>query len=94
MARRVVPVLVGVVFFTGLGFAVLHVVRTPAGVSSAGKAEAGVVYQCAMHLQVIRDEPGSCPICGMRLVRRDKAELALAMRFETPNRSRPSSVRG
>ena len=78
MARRVVPVLVGVVFFTGLGVAVLHVVRTPAGVSSAGKAEAGVVYQCAMHLQVIRDEPGSCPICGMRLVRRDKAELALA----------------
>lgn len=78
MVRRIVPVLVGVVFFTGLGFAVLHVVRQPAGVSSAGKAEAGVVYQCAMHPQVIRDEPGNCPICGMRLVRRDKAELALA----------------
>ena len=30
MVRRIVPVLVGVVFFTGLGFAVLHVVRTPA----------------------------------------------------------------
>lgn len=78
MVRRIVPVLVGVAFFTGLGFAVLHVVRTPAGVSSAGKAEAGVVYQCAMHPQVIRDEPGNCPICGMRLVRRDKAELELA----------------
>lgn len=78
MVRRIVPVLVGVAFFTGLGFAVLHVVRTPAGVSSAGKAEAGVVYQCAMHPQIIRDEPGNCPICGMRLVRRDKAELELA----------------
>lgn len=78
MVKRIVPVLVGVLFLTGLGFAVLHVVRQPSGVSSAGKAEAGVVYQCAMHPQVIRDEPGNCPICGMRLVRRDKAELALA----------------
>lgn len=78
MVRRVVPVLIGVVFFAGLGYAVLHVVRQPAGVSSSGKAEHGVVYQCAMHPQVIRDEPGNCPICGMRLVRRDAAELALA----------------
>ncbi|MBY0280389.1 efflux RND transporter periplasmic adaptor subunit [Candidatus Binatia bacterium] len=78
MARRLVPVLIGLVLVAGLGFAVLHVVRQPVGVSSAGKAEAGVVYQCAMHPQIIRDEPGNCPICGMRLVRRDKAELELA----------------
>jgi Cu(I)/Ag(I) efflux system membrane fusion protein len=78
MARRVVPALLGLVFVAGLGFAVLHVVREPAGVTSAGKGEAGVVYQCAMHPQIIRTEPGNCPICGMRLVRRDAAELALA----------------
>jgi membrane fusion protein, copper/silver efflux system len=26
------------------------------------------LWTCGMHPQVIRDEPGSCPICGMRLV--------------------------
>jgi membrane fusion protein, copper/silver efflux system len=27
-------------------------------------------YVCPMHPQVVRDEPGSCPICGMALVRK------------------------
>jgi Cu(I)/Ag(I) efflux system membrane fusion protein len=26
------------------------------------------MYQCPMHLQIIQDHPGSCPICGMDLV--------------------------
>ena len=25
-------------------------------------------YVCPMHPQIVRDEPGSCPICGMDLV--------------------------
>src|ERR1019366_10210494 len=25
-------------------------------------------YQCPMHPQIIRDKPGECPICGMKLV--------------------------
>ncbi len=28
-------------------------------------------YVCPMHPQIVRDEPGNCPICGMALVRRD-----------------------
>jgi multidrug efflux pump subunit AcrA (membrane-fusion protein) len=27
------------------------------------------VYQCAMHPQIVAHEPGTCPICGMRLDR-------------------------
>ena len=30
-------------------------------------AVAGVQYTCPMHPQIIRDAPGSCPICGMAL---------------------------
>ena len=26
-------------------------------------------YRCPMHPQIVRDEPGSCPICGMTLVK-------------------------
>lgn len=29
---------------------------------------ASVKYTCPMHSQIIRDEPGNCPICGMELV--------------------------
>ena len=30
-------------------------------------AEAGVKWTCPMHPQIVRDGPGSCPICGMAL---------------------------
>jgi Cu+-exporting ATPase len=30
-------------------------------------AAAGAIYTCPMHPQVVRDAPGSCPICGMAL---------------------------
>jgi len=32
------------------------------------KAPAPVSYTCPMHPQIIRDQPGDCPICGMKLV--------------------------
>src|SRR5438045_1333248 len=36
-----------------------------------GGAASAVQYVCPMHPAVVRDEPGDCPICGMRLVPRD-----------------------
>src|SRR5204863_9427449 len=33
-----------------------------------GAAVAKVRYQCPMHPQIVRDAPGDCPICHMRLV--------------------------
>lgn len=32
----------------------------------------GEVYVCPMHPQIVRDQPGSCPVCGMDLVRKKK----------------------
>jgi membrane fusion protein, copper/silver efflux system len=26
------------------------------------------LYTCPMHPEVVRDKPGNCPICGMKLV--------------------------
>src|SRR5665648_622 len=31
-----------------------------------------VKYTCQMHPQVIKDKPGKCPICGMKLVIKEK----------------------
>jgi membrane fusion protein, copper/silver efflux system len=31
-------------------------------------AEAGIKYTCSMHPQVLKDEPGKCPICHMDLI--------------------------
>lgn len=33
--------------------------------------EQSVEYVCPMHSQVIRDQPGTCPICGMELVKKE-----------------------
>jgi len=33
--------------------------------------EESTKYTCPMHPQVIRDKPGTCPICGMNLVKMD-----------------------
>lgn len=34
-----------------------------------GQAQVGSKYSCPMHPQVIRDKPGTCPVCGMDLVK-------------------------
>lgn len=33
--------------------------------------EEKVLYTCSMHPEIIRDKPGNCPICGMKLVKKE-----------------------
>ena len=37
-------------------------------------AVSGIEYYCPMHQQVVQNEPGTCPICGMPLAKRKKGE--------------------
>jgi Cu+-exporting ATPase len=63
-----------------------HPAASPAPVT---KPQAGTEYTCPMHTEIVRSEPGSCPICGMALEPRtvtlqeaDNAELAsMSRRF-------------
>lgn len=50
-----------------------------AGQAAAGKTTAGPegkVWTCPMHPEVVRDQPGLCPICGMELVEKGQAGAA------------------
>jgi membrane fusion protein, copper/silver efflux system len=49
-------------------------------------------YRCPMHPDVVRDEPGTCPICGMTLVKVEPAAGAVAPATETGS-SGPAEVR-
>ncbi|KKL58410.1 hypothetical protein LCGC14_2225670, partial [marine sediment metagenome] len=41
--------------------------KVPAQVAESTPVDAGAVYTCPMHPEVIRDHPDACPICGMDL---------------------------
>ncbi len=38
---------------------------------SSTNAAAKLLYTCPMHPEIVREEPGKCPICGMNLVPKD-----------------------
>lgn len=51
------------ILFLVVGFAV-----AACSVEEKTHAEGETEYTCPMHPQVVKSEPGSCPICGMDLV--------------------------
>ena len=65
----------------------LLVLAVPAAtvfLSGCNKAASGHVdhaatkWTCPMHAEIVRDEPGNCPICGMKLVPVEAAKLDAA----------------
>ena len=62
-------------------FVILAVVA--AGCNSSGKDDRSIsaakqLYRCPMHHEIVRDNPGNCPICGMDLVPFGGEEKAVA----------------
>ncbi|MDQ6842956.1 MAG: efflux RND transporter periplasmic adaptor subunit [Bacteroidota bacterium] len=35
------------------------------------------LYTCSMHPQIVEDHPGDCPICGMKLIKKNAAPVAI-----------------
>src|SRR5258708_36875515 len=55
-------------------------------------AVSGIEYYCPMHPQVVQDESGLCPICGMPLAKRRKGEKkALPAGVTAPGQLSPSA---
>ena len=62
--------------------------------ANAGTEE---TYTCPMHPQIIRHEPGNCPICGMPLVKKENAsreisEVDLSTLLQSDNNTVVSSI--
>src|SRR6185369_10882268 len=36
------------------------------------------LWTCSMHPEIIRDKPGTCPICGMDLVKKEENATAIS----------------
>jgi RND family efflux transporter MFP subunit len=61
--RKIAIVIIAVLTLAGIAAAV---VRHRAAARSVVRAE----YFCPMHPSIVRDEPGECPVCGMKLEKR------------------------
>jgi hypothetical protein len=69
MKTRVTLVVIAVLLSVGL------VALAGCGKGEREQAET-VQYHCPMHPTVVSDQPGDCPICGMRLVPMEKEAAA------------------
>ncbi len=66
---------------------------------SSNEVASGETYTCPMHPTVVADKPGSCPVCGMDLVRKTQAgeEVAitkeLSQLIKSPNKIVTASIK-
>ena len=60
-----------------VGFAILIFSCDDREKKIAGTTKAKEVWTCSMHPEVIRGGPGSCPICGMDLIKKEEKAAAI-----------------
>lgn len=70
------------------GFGVVRLIAPRARPTAAAKA----VYHCPMHPTYTSDRPGDCPICNMRLVRRQAQDVAPSQAGEPASKARSQAV--
>ncbi len=60
-----------------VGFAIFLFSCNDKGKNPAEPGKAKEVWTCSMHPEIIRDGPGSCPICGMDLIKKEEKATVL-----------------
>jgi Cu(I)/Ag(I) efflux system membrane fusion protein len=88
------PRLARVLLAAALAAALPPAVALLAGCTRKGADTAATKYQCAMHPQIIRDKPGECPICGMKLVPMREVAHAQGAAAEATTRTAAESPEG
>ena len=83
-------VLIAVGIWTGIRLLGGARKRQEAGNHAGSQKQAGALYHCPMHPTMQSDKPGSCPICGMKLVPVEPTETEGA----SPSGAPPSRLSG
>ena len=78
MARRIVLALVLLAAGGAVALYALGMLQRPDPPRALAVSADKGLYQCAMHPQIVSDEPGTCPICQMKLQRVDEPAAAPA----------------
>ncbi|HNP25000.1 MAG TPA: efflux RND transporter periplasmic adaptor subunit [Panacibacter sp.] len=53
---------------------------------------ANETYTCPMHPQIIKDKPGDCPICGMKLVKKEDSNTAAVKNVALESLLKPTNA--
>jgi Cu(I)/Ag(I) efflux system membrane fusion protein len=63
--------------------------------AAEGKAAAGKqLYTCSMHPFIIRDKPGTCPVCGMELIKKIDSGAVGETAAQTPEQKKQAEMLG
>ncbi|MDD5584531.1 MAG: efflux RND transporter periplasmic adaptor subunit [Candidatus Omnitrophica bacterium] len=73
--RRIILVLAALVLLTGIILLITHLIGPGVVVEDAQ----GVLYYCPMHPTYASPKPGDCPLCNMRLVKKEAASQATSI---------------
>lgn len=76
-------ILIMVLLLTGVGLFLTSRYHVFKGHTLAGSTQGKDVYYCPMHPGYISDKPGDCPICNMKLVKKEQAK-AIEEKVKTP----------
>ena len=91
--KVVIPLIVLLVAAGGVGYYLWHGKKAGTGSTEARKGQEGkVLYTCSMHPFIIRDKPGTCPICGMELIK--KIDSVAGAGAQTPEQKQQADMLG
>ncbi|HEY2721588.1 MAG TPA: efflux RND transporter periplasmic adaptor subunit [Chitinophagaceae bacterium] len=73
LKQKNISILLAVVFVIAIALTACKNKRVVTAATSSRKE----VWTCSMHPEIIRDKPGTCPICGMDLVKKEETATAI-----------------
>ncbi len=82
--NKILKISIILLVIIGAGFIAIkfNFVQNISNIFSSSKTESKAeVYLCPMHPTYTSDKPGDCPICGMRLVKREKEDKKVVHRM-------------
>lgn len=89
--KRISLLLIVLVVFATSGFLFFRYEKDTASMNTV---EAKDVYYCPMHKEYVSDKPGNCPICSMKLVKKEKANKAAGKEMPESGSRTPTHTHG